>query len=359
MFEKFTDRSRKIMAFANQEAQRFNHDYIGTEHILLGMVKEGSGIAASVLKGMQIDIRKVRLKVEALVKAGPEMVTMGKLPQTPGTKRVLESAIEKSRALGNNYIGSEHILLGLVEEQTGIAWQVLQGFGLNTRKVRAEIFDLMGMETTPAEVGMETTPAEVGMETTPAEVVMMPGIVEGMFARAISNIEPGDLVKINMDKPSWHEYFMMEACVVAARSPDNNTKHGSIIVDEEHLPMGQGYNGFPRGGKVDYPTTRPEKYTYIIHSERNAILNCTRRPKGCTLYVTGKPCSGCMKDIIQSGIARVIYGQVDSAMINEDDWKISMHMAKNHGVELLEYKGPSPVQGLVQLCSYLKTKGWG
>ena len=83
MFERFTDRARKVMALANQEAQRFNHEYIGTEHILLGLVKEGSGVGANVLKNLDVDLRKVRLEVEKLVKSGPDMVTMGKLPADP------------------------------------------------------------------------------------------------------------------------------------------------------------------------------------------------------------------------------------------------------------------------------------
>ena len=84
MFERFTDRARKVMSLAQQEAQRFNHEYIGTEHVLLGLVKEGSGVGANVLKRLSIDLRKVRIEVEKLVKAGPEMVTLGKLPLTPG-----------------------------------------------------------------------------------------------------------------------------------------------------------------------------------------------------------------------------------------------------------------------------------
>ncbi len=84
MFERFTDRARKVMALANQEAQRFNHEYIGTEHILLGLVKEGSGVGAQVLKNLDVDIKKLRLEIEKLVKSGPDMVTMGKLPQTVG-----------------------------------------------------------------------------------------------------------------------------------------------------------------------------------------------------------------------------------------------------------------------------------
>ena len=87
MYERFTDRARKVMQLANQEAQRFNHEYIGTEHILLGLVKEGSGVAANVLKNLDVDLRKIRLEVEKLVQSGPEMVTMGKLPQTPRAKK--------------------------------------------------------------------------------------------------------------------------------------------------------------------------------------------------------------------------------------------------------------------------------
>ena len=114
MFERFTDRARKVMALANQEAQRFNHEYIGTEHILLGLVKEGSGVGANVLKNLDVDLRKVRLEVEKLVKSGPDMVTMGKLPQTPRAKKVIEYAIEEARNLNHNYVGTEHLLLGLL-----------------------------------------------------------------------------------------------------------------------------------------------------------------------------------------------------------------------------------------------------
>src|SRR5438105_5853496 len=97
MYERFTDRARKVMQLANQEAQRFNHEYIGTEHILLGLVKEGTGVAANVLKNLDIDLRKIRLEVEKIVQAGTDMVTMGKLPQTPRAKKVIEYSIEEAR----------------------------------------------------------------------------------------------------------------------------------------------------------------------------------------------------------------------------------------------------------------------
>ena len=144
MFERFTDRARKVMALANQEAQRFNHEYIGTEHILLGLVKEGSGVGANVLKNLDVDLRKVRLEVEKLVKSGPDMVTMGKLPQTPRAKKVIEYAIEEARNLNHNYVGTEHLLLGLLREHEGVAAQVLMNLGLKLEEVREEVLNLLG-----------------------------------------------------------------------------------------------------------------------------------------------------------------------------------------------------------------------
>ncbi len=144
MYERFTDRARKVMQLANQEAQRFNHEYIGTEHILLGLVKEGSGVAANVLKNLDVDLRKIRLEVEKLVQSGPEMVTIGKLPQTPRAKKVIEYSMEEARNLNHNYVGTEHILLGLLREQEGVAAQVLMNLGLKLEDVREEVLNLLG-----------------------------------------------------------------------------------------------------------------------------------------------------------------------------------------------------------------------
>ena len=132
------------MQLANQEAQRFNHEYIGTEHILLGLIKEGSGVAANVLKNLDVDLRKIRLEVEKLVQSGPDMVTMGKLPQTPRAKKVIEYSMEEARNLGHNYVGTEHILLGLLREQEGVAAQVLMNLGLKLEEVREEVLNLLG-----------------------------------------------------------------------------------------------------------------------------------------------------------------------------------------------------------------------
>ena len=167
MFERLTDRARKVMALANQEAQRFNHEYIGTEHILLGMVKEGSGVGANVLKNLGIDLRKVRLEVEKLVKSGPEMVTMGKLPQTPRAKKVIEYAIEEARNLNHNYVGTEHLLLGLLREHDGVAAQVLLNLGLKLEEVREEVLNLLGAGVENEEQGGQPGEPEAAGEPGP------------------------------------------------------------------------------------------------------------------------------------------------------------------------------------------------
>ena len=152
MYERFTDRARKVMQLANQEAQRFNHEYIGTEHILLGLIKEGSGVAANVLKNLDVDLRKIRLEVEKLVQSGPDMVTMGKLPQTPRAKKVIEYSMEEARNLNHNYVGTEHVLLGLLREQEGVAAQVLMNLGLKLEEVREEVLNLLGHGLETGEV---------------------------------------------------------------------------------------------------------------------------------------------------------------------------------------------------------------
>jgi ATP-dependent Clp protease ATP-binding subunit ClpC len=144
MYERFTDRARKIMQFANSEAVRFNHEYIGTEHVLLGLVREGSGVAANVLKNLDIDLHKLRREVEKIVQAGPDMVTIGKKPHTPRVKRVIELAIAEARRMGHNYVGSEHLLLGLIGEEEGVAAQVLMNMGLSLSGLRQEVLALLG-----------------------------------------------------------------------------------------------------------------------------------------------------------------------------------------------------------------------
>lgn len=144
MLERFTDQARKVMQLANQHAQRMNLDYIGTEHILLGLIEVGDGLASVVLKNFDVYLGRVRLEVEKLVKSGPEMITIGKLPQTPCAKKVIEYSIEEARGLNHNYIGTEHILLGLLRDGEGVASQVLMNLGVKIGDVRAEVLNVLG-----------------------------------------------------------------------------------------------------------------------------------------------------------------------------------------------------------------------
>ena len=164
MFDRFTDRAKKVMSFARQEAQKFNHEYLGTEHILLGLVQEGSGVAANVLKNMGIDLDKIRTEVEKIVKTGPNVVTMGQLPFTPRAKKVLELSMEEAGNLGHNYIGTEHLLLGLIKENEGIAAQVLMNLGVKLEDVREEVLDFLGADTADEEEE-ETAIGEPGAHT--------------------------------------------------------------------------------------------------------------------------------------------------------------------------------------------------
>jgi ATP-dependent Clp protease ATP-binding subunit ClpC len=164
MFDRFTDRARKVMGLARQEAQRFNHDYIGTEHVLLGLVQEGSGVAASVLKNLDIDLKKIRLEVEKLVSNGTTMVTMGQLPFTPRAKKVLELSLEEASNLGHTYIGTEHLLLGLIRENEGIAAQVLRNLSVKLDDVREEVLELLGADPSDPDTSGESglTPSSGG-----------------------------------------------------------------------------------------------------------------------------------------------------------------------------------------------------
>ncbi len=144
MFNRFTERARKVIILAKEEARRFNHDYIGTEHILLGLIREGEGVASAILQNMGLSLDKIRLEIEKLVQPGPTTVVSGDVPFTPRAKRVIELSMEEARQLGHNYIGTEHLLLGLLREGEGVAAQVLLGLGLDLNKLRSEVMELLG-----------------------------------------------------------------------------------------------------------------------------------------------------------------------------------------------------------------------
>jgi len=158
MFNKFTERARKVILLAKEEAKRFNHDYIGTEHILLGLIREGEGVAAAVLQKLGLSPEKIRLEVEKLVQSGPSTMVSGDIPFTPKAKKVIELAMEEARSLGHNYIGTEHLLLGLIREGEGVASQVLVNLGLDLNRVRNEVITLLGSSgPAPTQAGSSKT----------------------------------------------------------------------------------------------------------------------------------------------------------------------------------------------------------
>jgi ATP-dependent Clp protease ATP-binding subunit ClpC len=142
MFERFTDRARRVVVLAQQEARRLDHNYIGTEHILLGLIHEGQGVAASALDSLGISLQAVRQQVEEIIGRG-QQTPSGHIPFTPRAKKVLELSLRESQQLGQDYIGTEHILLGLVREGDGVAAQVLVKLGADLNRVRQQVIQLL------------------------------------------------------------------------------------------------------------------------------------------------------------------------------------------------------------------------
>ena len=144
MHDKFTDRVRRVMFLAREEAARLHHDYIGTEHLLLGIVREGEGLAATIITNLGIDLDVVRRTIESMVPSSSGSVTIGEIPFTPRAKRVLELSVEEAKNLTHNYVGTEHLLLGLIREGEGIAARVLLEFGADFKRVKDEVVRLIG-----------------------------------------------------------------------------------------------------------------------------------------------------------------------------------------------------------------------
>jgi ATP-dependent Clp protease ATP-binding subunit ClpC len=160
----FTDRVRKVLAMAREEAIRLQHDYVGTEHILLGLMREGEGVAAAVLTNLSVDLEQVHERVEDSVRTGKATIALGELPYTSRAKKVLEFAMAEARELNHSYVGTEHLLLGLLREEKGIAAQVLNSMGVSLEEARAETLKVLGSDMGPGETpgipgGGSPTPA--------------------------------------------------------------------------------------------------------------------------------------------------------------------------------------------------------
>jgi ATP-dependent Clp protease ATP-binding subunit ClpC len=143
LFERFTERARQVVVLAQDEARAFNHNYIGTEHILLGLLREEEGLAARVLESLEITVEEVRAQVARIVGQGDETTTTGQIPFTPRAKKVLDLSLREALSLGHNHIGTEHILLGLVRENEGVASQILIDFGVDAEKIRNETLGML------------------------------------------------------------------------------------------------------------------------------------------------------------------------------------------------------------------------
>ena len=143
MFERFTERARQVVVLAQDEARLLRHNYIGTEHLLLGLLREEEGIAARVLESLSITAEEVRAQVARIIGQGDEVLSTGQIPFTPRAKKVLELALREALSVGHNYIGTEHVLLGLVRENEGVAMQILLDFDADGEKIRNVVLELL------------------------------------------------------------------------------------------------------------------------------------------------------------------------------------------------------------------------
>ena len=170
MFERFTDRARRVVVLAQEEARLLNHNYVGTEHLLLGLIHEGEGVAAKALESLGISLQAVRTEVEEIIGQGQSAPT-GHIPFTPRAKDVLELSLREAKQLGHNYIGTEHILLGLVREGEGVAAQVLVKLGAGLPRVRQQVIQLLsGYAGGEAAAGLAGARTRLVRMTVPAEL---------------------------------------------------------------------------------------------------------------------------------------------------------------------------------------------
>jgi ClpA/ClpB-like protein len=186
MFERFTDRARRVVVLAQEEARHLNHDYIGTEHILLGLIHEGEGVAARALTALDISLEAVRAEVTEIVGRGGDQPG-GHIPFTPRAKKVLELSLREALAFGHNYIGTEHILLGLIREGEGVAAQVLVKLGASFDRVRQQVVQLLADAGAVQAEQVAGMPTRLSQEQARAMVAGGPGMYQE---------EPAELVRV-------------------------------------------------------------------------------------------------------------------------------------------------------------------
>ena len=143
-FDRFNDRAKRVLALAQDEAIRFNHNYIGVEHLLLGLVREGEGVAARVLDSLGVDLRKARSSVEAIIGRGKETTSPSEITLSPRTKKVIELAVDEARKLGHSNVGTEHLLLGIVREGQSVGAGVVEAMGVSLEQIRHGVIAALG-----------------------------------------------------------------------------------------------------------------------------------------------------------------------------------------------------------------------
>ena len=183
MFERFTDRARRAMTLANQEAMRLKHDHLGTEHLLLGLVKEGSSLAAVVLNEFKVDLATVRQQVEQVSHGPGKMPLPLTLPQTARLQRVMQFAIEEASALSHNYVGTEHLLLGLLREPEGAAARALGNLNLRLDQVRDAVLNLLGRAPKSKDLLLEQAMKDLALQLADesVDVSNVRAIAEGLI----------------------------------------------------------------------------------------------------------------------------------------------------------------------------------
>jgi ATP-dependent Clp protease ATP-binding subunit ClpA len=168
-FDRFNDRAKRVLALAQDEAIRFNHNYIGTEHLLLGLVREGEGVAARALDSLGVELSKVRSSVEFIIGRGDSTTTPTEITLSPRTKRVIELAIDEARKLGHSHVGTEHLLLGVAREGDGVAARVLASLGVTQEKVRHQVIATLGQAGRAGGMAFDPSPASGFQSATPRD----------------------------------------------------------------------------------------------------------------------------------------------------------------------------------------------